>query len=104
MSEEDVQAFLLAQAWFYAGEFSASLIVFEALWKKHPHDFKILMSFIYAQEKNNPLKALDFCSEILAGEGAWLRFLQNVSDSDRAILLEVHGMLAYKLKDEVSAL
>lgn len=104
MNREDQDAFSIGKEWFRQGEFAGSIIVFEALWKKHPHEFAVLLAFADAQERINPLKALDFYSEILAGEGAWLRFLQNIPNVERAILFERHGMLCFTLKDEISAL
>ena len=104
LSDKDTEALARAHCWFKEGEVEGSLIIFEALWKKHPHHFEILLGYSDAQEKINPLKVLDFYSEILMAEGAWLNFLQNITDAQRAQIFERHGLLAYSLKDEISAL
>jgi tetratricopeptide (TPR) repeat protein len=100
----DLKALLLAKEWAQQGEIQAGLVVVEALLKKYPHDFAIATSLGDLLEKENPLKALDYYSKIISGEDEWLEFLANISDVERGVLFERHGLLALNLADESSAL
>jgi tetratricopeptide (TPR) repeat protein len=101
---EDFNTLLLAKNWARQGEIQASTIILDALLKKYPHDFLIVTTLGDLLEKENSLKALDYYSKILAGEEEWLEFLAKITDIERGILFEKHGLLALSLSDESSAL
>lgn len=103
-NQEDLKSLILAKNWAQQGETQASSIILEALLKKYPHDFVIITSLGDLLEKENPLKALNYYSKILAGEDEWLEFLAKITDIERGILFEKHGLLALILSDESSAL
>ncbi len=101
---EDINTLLLAKNWAQQGETQASTIILEALLKKYPHDFLIVTTLGDLLEKENSLKALNYYSKILAGEEEWLEFLAKITDIERGIIFEKHGLLALSLSDESSAL
>ena len=103
-NSDDLKTLVLAKNWARQGETQASIIIVEALLKKYPHDFSIVTSLGDLLEIENPLKALDYYSKILSGEDEWLEFLAKVTDVERGILFERHGLLALNLSDESSAL
>ncbi len=103
-NQDDLKSLILAQNWTQQGETQASSIIFEALLKKYPHDFIVITSYADLLEKENPLKALNYYSQILAGEEEWLEFLAKITDVQRGILFEKHGLLALTMSDESSAL
>jgi hypothetical protein len=103
-NQDDLKTLLLAKNWAKQGETQASTIILEALLKKYPHDLTIVTTLGDLLENENPLKALDYYSKILSGEEEWLEFLAKITDLERGILFERHGLLALNLSDESSAL
>ena len=103
-NKDDLKTLVLAKSWAKQGETQASTLILEALLKKYPHDFSIVMTIGELLENENPLKALDYYSKILAGEEEWLEFLAKITDIERGILFERHGLIALSLSDESSAL
>lgn len=104
LNPEDKKVFRQAQGWANAGEMQASFIVIEALLKKHPSNFKLLLCFLELLEEQAPLKAHTLLGDFISGSEKWQEFFFSLSDVEKACLFERQAILALKLKDEVTAL
>jgi tetratricopeptide (TPR) repeat protein len=104
LSSCEKEKYQLARAWANAGEFQAAFIVIEALWKKHPFNFQLFISFIELLEESSAIKAHSLMSDMLSGHDKWQDFLISLSPIEKSALLEKHALLALSLKDESSAL
>lgn len=104
LSLSEKEKYFLARAWANAGEFQAAFIVIEALWRKHPFNFQLFISFIELLEENSATKAHSLMSDMLSGHDKWQEFLLSLNPTEKSALLEKHALLALMLKDESSAL
>lgn len=101
---EDSRAYCLAHTWANAGETQASFIVIEALLKKYPLKFSLMLSFLELMEEISPIKSHSLIGDLLSGNEKWQEFFYSLTTTQKSCLLEKQGLLALKLKDEVTAL
>ena len=104
MSPKENDKFLQAQEWANKGELKAAYIVIEALWKKNPSHTKYLHALLEILEEIDTLNAFSFFTDLLSGDYQGIWIFSDLSNLELAILLEKHGLLALRLKDECAAL
>ncbi len=99
----DLERYCLAQNWADKNEIQASFIVLQALWKKYPLHNKVFLAFLEVFEELDLMKAFTFLGDMLAGDEDWQELFYNLKLTEQTYLFEKYGLMALKLKDEVSA-
>jgi hypothetical protein len=104
LCEKDSGLLAQAIAWANNRELQGAFIVFQALWKKYPANFKIFERLVDTFDQLDSMRAFTFIGDILSGDEKWQDFYIALSNAERAHLFEKHGVIALKLKDDLTSI